>query len=139
MPLTPQQVKRLLVDAGFEVFRTRGDEVMLAERPRENLILDSLVSLKCGPPLTVRAVFRAQKSSFQHDDAPQLFRRVRDLASLAVGFEEHSAHVVPVSDPGDSSHVLDEFYDVVVAAEASSLDAAIDLLRQAIGFDKRLA
>jgi hypothetical protein len=138
MSPTPLQIKRLLVDAGFEVFRTRGDEVLLAERPRENLILDSLVSLKCGPPLTVRAVFRAQKSSFQHDDAAQLFRRVRGLASFAVGFEERSAYVVPVTDPGDASHLLDEFYDVLVAAEASSFDAAIALLRQALVFDKRL-
>lgn len=116
----------------------RGDEVMLAERPRENLILDSLVSLKCGPPLTVRAVFRAQKSSFQHDDAAQLFRRVRCLASVAIGFEERVAYVVPVNDPGDASHLLDEFYDVLVVAEARSPEAAIELVRQALGFDKRL-
>ncbi len=138
MPFSPSQLKRRLIEAGFEIFRTRGDEVVLAERPRENLILDSLVSVRCGPPLEVRATFRAQRSAFQHDDEAQLFWRVRGLAAVASGFEERACHIVPVSDPGDASHLLDEFYDVLVAAEAESLEAAVDLLRLALGFDKRL-
>jgi hypothetical protein len=40
-PSTAAHLKRALVEAGFEVFRTRGDEIVLAERPRENLIMDS--------------------------------------------------------------------------------------------------
>ncbi len=138
MSLSLPQLKRNLIEAGFEVFRTRGDEVVLAERPRENLILDSLVSVKCGPPLEVRATFRAQRSAFQHDDQAQLFWRVRGLAALATGFEERACTIVPVSDPGDPTHLLDEFYDVLVAAEAQSLDEVMTLLRRALGFDKRL-
>ena len=48
---TPQQLKKALVDAGFIIFRTLADEVMLAERVRENLIMDSGVRLKATPAL----------------------------------------------------------------------------------------
>ena len=58
------QIKRVLIDAGFEVFRTRGEEIVLAERPRENLIMDSGVRLRLGEPLEVRVVFRAQRARF---------------------------------------------------------------------------
>ena len=57
------RTKKVLIDAGFEVFRTRGEEIVIAERPRENLIMDSGVRLRLGdasdPALEVRVVLRA--------------------------------------------------------------------------------
>ena len=51
---TPQQLKKALVSAGFQVFRTLGEEIVLAERVRENLIMDSGVRLRASEPLEVR-------------------------------------------------------------------------------------
>src|SRR5579883_1973043 len=102
MSLSPQQLKKSLVEAGFEVFRTRGDEVVLAERPRENLIMDSGVRLRASSPLQVRLVLRAQKADFPNEDEVHLFERVRKLAEKAVtdGFVEVQSTVSPVTDPG---------------------------------------
>jgi hypothetical protein len=43
--LTVQELKKAIQQAGLEVYRTRGNEVHLAERPRENLIMDAGVSV----------------------------------------------------------------------------------------------
>src|SRR5258708_13119847 len=72
-PLTAARARRTLVDAGFEVFRTRAEEVVLAERPRENLIMDSGVRLRLGEPLEVRIVLRAQKADYPNADDTLLF------------------------------------------------------------------
>src|SRR6478609_8126323 len=89
---TPQQIKKALVASGFEVFRTLPEEVVLAERVRENLILDSGVRVAPidGDKLQVRLVLRAQKADFPNEDEATLFERVRKLAEPAVakGFAE---------------------------------------------------
>jgi hypothetical protein len=138
-PLTPPQLKKALIEAGFEVFRTRGDEVVLAERPRENLIMDSGVRLKAGSPLQIRVVMRAQKADYPNDDEPRLFERVRDLAANALkeGFVEVDATVSKVTDPGDASRTLDTFYEIVFAKEAGTLDVAVTGLKFALGLEKR--
>src|SRR4051794_25930173 len=83
---TPQQLKKALVASGFEVFRTLPEEVVLAERVRENLILDSgvrVAPLQDGK-FQVRLVLRAQKADFPNEDEPSLFARVRKLAEPAM-------------------------------------------------------
>src|SRR3954468_20336328 len=73
-PPTPQQLKKALIAGGFEVFRTLPEEVVLAERVRENLILDS--GVRVGPlgdgKVQVRLVLRAQKGDFPNDDDSSL-------------------------------------------------------------------
>jgi len=132
-------VKRLLIDAGFEVFRTRGEEIVLAERPRENLIMDSGVRLRVAEPLEVRVVLRAQKADFPNEDGPVLFDRVRRLAaaSLARGFAEAETSITRVADPGDGARTLDTFYEITYAKAASDLDDAIVELKRALGIEKR--
>ena len=80
LPHNASRIKRALIEAGFEVFRTRNEEIVLAERPRENLIMDSGVRLRLGDPtdaaLEVRVVLRAQKADFPAEDEVQLFDRV---------------------------------------------------------------
>jgi hypothetical protein len=143
MPESPSQstarIKKALVDAGFEVFRTRGSEIVLAERPRENQIMDSGVRLRVAEPLEARVVFRAQQTDYASDDAARLFDRVRQHAVqvLPAGFIEVEAVVVTVSDPGDAERTLDSFYEVTYAKPVGALADAIGELRAALALEKR--
>jgi hypothetical protein len=139
MTYTAQQLKKTLVEAGLEVFRARGDEVVLAERPRENLIMDSGVRLRATSPLEVRVVLRAQKAEFPNEDEAHIFARVRALgaAVTAEGFVEIETSISPVIDPGDASHTLDTFYEVFYSKPAADLDAAVASVRAALAFEKR--
>src|SRR5258708_35037993 len=96
-PLTAARARRTLVDAGFEVFRTRAEEVVLAERPRENLIMDSGVRLRLGQPLEVRIVLRAPKAHYPNRDDTLLLDPLRKLAgpALAHGFPPGVASLAP--------------------------------------------
>jgi hypothetical protein len=128
-----------LIDAGFEIFRTRGDEVLLAERPRENLIMDSGVRLRLSEPLEVRLVLRAQKADYPNDDDGLLFDRVRKLGAAATsgGFAEIATTVTPVTDPGDAGRTLDTFYEITYSKEAGTLEQALVELKFAVTLEKR--
>ena len=58
MTPTPAELKKTLVARGFEVYRTLGDQVVLADRVRDNLIMDSGVAARSGDVLAVRFVVR---------------------------------------------------------------------------------
>lgn len=138
--LTPQQIKKALIAGGFEVFRTLSEEVVLAERVRENLILDSGVRLGAlhDGRLRVRLVLRAQRADFPGDDADALFERVRELAApaFADGFAEASTNVNAVTDPSDASRVLDTFYELSLSREVATVEDAIPVLKFALSLEK---
>ncbi|HEX3771455.1 MAG TPA: hypothetical protein VHV30_11340 [Polyangiaceae bacterium] len=138
-PNNASLIKRALIDAGLEIFRTRSDEIVLAERPRENLIMDSGVRLRWSSSLEVRVVLRAQKADFPNDEEARLFERVRSLASGAVdaGFVEVGTAVTRVSDPGDAERTLDTFYEITFAKPAAALDEAVTQLKFALALEKR--
>jgi hypothetical protein len=135
---TSLQLKRALIEAGFVVFRTLSDEVVVAERVRENLIMDSGIRLRFAPELEVRVVLRVQRGSFPGEDDARLFERVRALCgpALAHGFREVAHQTVHVTDPGDSTRRLDTFYEVVLGREVADLDAALELVRFAFRLDR---
>jgi hypothetical protein len=132
-------IRKSLVDAGFEIFRTRGEEIVLAERPRENLIMDSGVRLRLSQPFEVRVVMRAHKNDFPNEDDARLFDRVRALASAAVvaGFAEVGTAVTRVPDPGDAERTLDTFYEITYTKPAAALGDALVQLRFALSLEKR--
>ncbi len=138
-PSNATHIKKMLAEAGFEVFRTRGEEIVLAERPRENLIMDSGVRLRLGQPFEVRIVLRAQKADFPNEDESLLFARVRRLAepALSDGFAEIATAVTRVADPGDAERTLDTFYEITYAKPAPALDEALVELKFALKLEKR--
>jgi hypothetical protein len=113
---------------------------VLAERPRDNLILDSGVRLRVGEPLQISVVFRAQKADFPNDDEAQLFERVRKLAARALppgAFAEVDASVNRVEDPGDAQRTLDVFYEITFCKSAGALDEALADVKHAMSIEKR--
>jgi hypothetical protein len=135
---TPQQLKKALVSAGFQVFRTLGEEIVLAERVRENLIMDSGVRLRAGEPLQVRIIFRAQRGHFPGEDDDHLFARARALTTPAQdkGFVEISCTASPVIDPSDAEHTLDTFFEVVLSKDAATLELAMEGLQFALSIER---
>jgi hypothetical protein len=138
MALTPQELKKALVSAGFEIYRTSGDDVILADRARENLILDSGVRLRASDPIQVRLVMGVRQAQFPSDDEAALFERVRQLAAplLSEGFAEVSTGVAPVLDPADHERTLDTFYEVVFAKTEPAFEGALPTLKLALSIAK---
>lgn len=122
------------------MFRTLPEEVVLAERVRENLILDSGVRVAplADGTFQVRLVLRAQKADFPNEDEAALFARVRQLAEPAIqkGFAETSTAVTPVNDPADASRTLDTFYEVKLSQDVATLEDAVPILKFVLGLEK---
>lgn len=132
------ELKRALREAGFEIYRTDAGEVQLAERVRENLIMDSGVRVSEGPELTVAVVTGAQQRDFQGEAPEQLFERARRSAAplVARGYREVRATVTAVRDPGDPSRTLDHRYEVRFEKRIAALPAAIEELRALLGAER---
>ena len=114
MPSTPQILKKSLVADGFEVYRTSPSLIMLADRVRDNLLMDSGVAVVHGEPLAVRITLRARGAEFPGEGEQALFERARALAEpmTAKGYAEIGSIAVPVMDPGDPTRTLDTWYEV---------------------------
>jgi hypothetical protein len=140
--LTPLLLKKALVAQGFEVFRTLKDEIVLAERVRENLILDSGIRVKAfetEDEFEVRLVLRAEKSDFPSEEDDELFQRVRALAApaLELGYVEVSTAVSPVTDPSNAETTLDTFYELFLLKKISGgMDVVSAEVRRAQGLTK---
>ncbi|AKT41393.1 hypothetical protein [Chondromyces crocatus] len=130
---TPAEIKRALRDAGAEVYRTRGDVVHIAERVRENLLMDSGIFVDAQGP-KVGFVVRAQRTDFPGVPEDQLFERARRLgeAALSRGFRETESALREVRDPGDGERTIDTWYEVQFEKPVESIDAAISEIRFAL-------
>jgi hypothetical protein len=135
----PQELKKLLIAEGLEIYRTLSDRVVLAERVRDNLIMDSgVAALSRGGALGVRVVFRAQSSDFQGETAEGLLAHARRLAQHAVdpGYAEVAADAVPIHDPSDRSHILDTWYEVAFEKSVADLEQLVAALKLALSWVK---
>jgi len=138
MPVTPADIKKALVAAGFELYRTRGNEVQIADRVRDNLIMDSGVSVRAQDSLSVKVVVRAQRSDFPSDGTAALFDRARELAASAVarGYVESASLTSPMQDPADPERTLDTWYEVSFEKPVSTLEEAMVEVGFALQFEK---
>ncbi len=114
MPTSPQSLKKALVAEGFEVYRTSPNLIALADRVRDNLLMDSGVAVVHGEPLVIRITLRARAAEFPGDGEQVLFERARALAEPMKerGYGEVGATSVPVMDPGNPNRTLDTWYEV---------------------------
>jgi hypothetical protein len=139
MPSTAE-IKKVLRDAGLEIYRTRGDVVYLADRVRENLLMDAGIFIRAGEPAAMRVGFvvRAQRNDFPNDGEEHLFERARALAARAVaaGYGEVLAEVRRVVDPGDGQRTLDTWCEVSFEKPVADVEAAIAEARFALTIEK---
>lgn len=131
---TPVELKKTLIAQGFEVYRTMTDRVALAERVRDNLLMDGNVAACTGDHLAVRFTTRTQQSEYPNEDDTALFHRARSRGEIALvrGYREIDCTVVPVYDPGDPTRTLDTWYEVSFSRAVSSLDELFIELRFAL-------
>ena len=137
-PSTPSELKKLLLAEGFEVYRTLSDQIVLADRVRDNWIMDSGVAAGLGEVPRVRFVVRAQGGDFPNDSIAAIFERARQMANdaLARGYHEISANSVEVRDPGDNSQTLDVWHEVAFEKALSSDAELVAELRYALSLEK---
>jgi len=138
LPSTPSELKKLLLAEGFEVYRTLSDQIVLADRVRENLIMDSGVAARLGNVPCVRFVVRAQGGEFPNDSTAAIFDRARQMANDALrrGYREVGANSVEVRDPGDDSQTLDVWHEVAFEKALATDAELIAELHYALSLEK---
>lgn len=121
---TPQELKRLLLGKGFEIYRTVGTKVLLAERVRDNLLMDGYVAACAGERLELSFVTRAQQADFPTETEGQLLERARGCGAAAIGrgYREVEHAAVPIPDPGNASKTLDIWYEVTFVRTVRDFD-----------------
>jgi hypothetical protein len=130
------ELKRTLSSRGFEIYRTTDDEVILADRVRDNLLMDSGVAAKIAPALAVRLVLRAEALQFPGERAEELFARARKLGEAASGYHEVRTRVVPIHDPGDATRTLDTWYEVWLERPVFDVDELELELRRVLKIER---
>lgn len=134
---SPNDLKKRLIASGLEIFRVQAALIHLADRVRDNLIMDSGVAAVVANPPAVRLVFRAQSTHFPGEGAEALFGRARLLAleTQRRGYTEVGTTIVPIKDPGGGPSTLDTWYEVAYERAVEEKDL-IDELRYALGVEK---
>ena len=137
-PPTPSELKKLLLAEGFEVYRTMSDQIVLADRVRDNLIMDSGVAARLGAARGVRFTVRAQAGDFPNDSTAAIFDRARRMATDALGrgYHEVGSNRVEVRDPGDDSQTLDVWHEVAFEKALASDAELIAELHYALSLEK---
>jgi hypothetical protein len=130
-------IKRALREAGFEVYRTDGAVVHIAERVRENLIMDSGVRLDNA--LGIGFYARAERHDFPGDRDEVLYERARSMGASAEnrGFTVQRMFTTVMTDPGDASRTLDVWFQVHFEKRADTLEKAIEEVRFAFALPKQ--
>ncbi len=137
-PVTALELKKQLIARGFEVYRTIGNQVLLAERVRDNLIMDANVAAVAGETFAARASYRAQQADFHGVAESELFAHARQVATdtLGRGYREVDRTVVPIVDPSDRTRTLDTWYEVTVELAVGTIDELEAELRYLLSSEK---
>ena len=136
--LTLDDVKRAMVGAGLEVYRISGSEVRVAERARMHL-MDSGVIVSVGQATCVRVTVRSQRSDFPTGRADELYELVRRAVKSTAedrGFREDAADSREITDPVDSSSILDVWHELTFAKDVDRIDTLVEDLQWALRLPK---
>jgi hypothetical protein len=127
--LPTPDIQKALRGAGFEVYRSASGVVRIAERVRENLIMDSGVEI--AEEGAVRFITRAQQAHFPGETDAALYGRARALAApaLSLGYREARTFVSELTDPEQPDQVLDHWYEVQFEKPVDSIEAALEEVR----------
>ncbi len=130
-------IKRALREAGFEVYRTSGEVIHVAERVRENLIMDSGIRIDSGA-LTVSFYARAEQSRFPGEAEDALYERAAALGgpALARGYAEKRRFITEMTDPGDGERTLDHWYQVQLEKGVADIDEVIAEVKFSFSLEK---
>lgn len=138
--LNPKELKAKLTAEGFLVFRTLSSEVQLAERVRENLILDSgVAALLAGESFGVRLTVRSAQTVAADAGEAAHYQAARDraVAVIAEGFVEVARASTPVLDPGDPTRTLDTWHEVAFQKDDLTWPELLAALRWALAQSRR--
>jgi hypothetical protein len=130
------ELKKLLKTSGFEVYRTVEGRILLAERVRDNLIMDSGIAV--GPRgsygasperLQISVTLRAQASHFPGTSTEQLQLETRALAAPFIerGYAEETFVGQSLLDPGDPSQVLDTSFELRLSRDVAVNELEVEL------------
>ncbi len=138
---TPSDLKKALIARGFDVYSTKGGVIALAERVRENLIMESGVAVSVLEPLQVRVSLRVQASRFPDESSDDLVSRARALGAtlVAAGYAEESTAARAVADPSDPTRTLDTWYEVLLTRAVADIDMLEGELKRCLATDRSLA
>ncbi len=133
-----ESLRHALIQAGFQIYRTRDRRVQLAERVRFHL-MDSAVGVRIDEGLVVYFTVRAQRSDFPHMSEDDLFAKVREaVGELAEtqGFVESGASTRQIKDPVDENKVLDVWHEVSFSKTAQDQESLTQDVRWALAVNK---
>lgn len=132
-----KELKRALQSEGLEVFRTRGDEVHLAERQNVQL-MEAGVRVRGGASPSVTVVTRAQRNDAPSlpDDALLALVRERAAALRAAGYAETQSGTREIRSVSDPGQLLDVWYEVTWERAVSSLAEAVAEARRAMSAER---
>lgn len=130
------ELKKHIRALGFEIYRTVDGQVTLAERIRDNLIMDS--GIVVGPAgaygerpehLALSVTLRAQASHFPGASADQVRQEATALAQdlFARGYIQEEFSGRPILDPGDSAVVLDTSHELRVMRVIAEVELAEEI------------
>jgi hypothetical protein len=137
------ELKRLLRSEGFEIYRTLDGRVLLAERVRDNLIMDSGVAAgPVGAPgggiVCVFVTIRAQLSHFPGASSDAVLSHARDLARPfeGRGYQAGEPTTSDIVDPSHPDRTLDKTFEIPLLRELSDLDQLLGELRVALSLQR---
>ncbi len=132
-----KELKRALHSGGLEVFRTRGDEVHLAERQNVQL-MEAGVRVRGGASPAVTVVARAQRNDAPTLSPEALFEVVRARAAglREAGYAEQGAAAREIRSVSDPTQLLDVWYEVTWSRAVAGLGEAVAEARRAMAAER---
>jgi hypothetical protein len=132
-----KELRKTLVEAGFEVFRVKDDEVHLAERQNLHL-MEAGVRIRASQPYRITVTARAQRSDAPGFSPEALFELVRDGVRplTELGFEEVAVQSRELFSVSDNNQVLDIWYEITLGRSFETLDDAISGARRVLEVER---